>query len=55
MGYLPKGRPFMDILFLIHWFDNMNQTADNCWEIIEISIIALAFTANVLNQWEFCI
>ena len=29
----------------------MNQTADNWWEIIEISIIALVFTANEPNQW----
>ena len=29
----------------------MNQTADNWWEIIEILIIALAFTANEPNQW----
>ena len=29
----------------------MNQMADNWWEIIEISIITLAFTANVPNQW----
>ena len=28
----------------------MNQTADNWWEIIKISIIALAFTANEPNQ-----
>ena len=33
----------------------MDQMVDNWWKIIEISIIALAFTANVLNQCEFCI
>ena len=37
----------------------MTQTADNWWEIIEISIISPTFTTNEPNQWGdsigFCI
>ena len=37
----------------------MEQTADIWWEFSEILIIALAFTANVPNQWgnnrHFCV
>ena len=29
----------------------MKQTADMWWEFSKISLIALAFTANVPNQW----
>ena len=30
----------------------MRQMADFGWEFSKISLIALAFTANMLNQWE---
>ena len=41
----------MDIKFYKLGFDNMKQTADFGWEFSKILLIALVFTANMLNQW----